>query len=504
MIQIIVLIFSIIICVFLTNYLKYFNIELSSITDNTKLKSIPEFSTDIHFDPFADEYDIDAEFECTPTDLRKCDMNNQASCFNCKSFTAKCVHFDKDQTYIDLDGKAHTIQKNLDPNEGYCLTINKLTETCNLYHGDLIFVKISNYGIGLVCHCKNPGFIGNTHLMGNCSDVFVCNGKIKNINVPFEEIECDCDENNSDLIPAKYNNIPICEEPKILNLKKHIPIQTFPLSIASFNKNISGNLVYQKDLPNPCIRCLLTRQVVGIEYHSDDKKTVQCVALEFGYGIPIRLKSNERLLKGEFGPDAILAIHYHEIRVYGKTKQSEFLDGEVIFNNRDGANTEIYKKLNLTDNYKNYSIGLLENDLVVPGNFATYVKFSKTPKFYCEGSWPSYYCYATNGNGPIVNSNEHTVVNTFNARACPGTFLWNREYWEKSEALNPAVHIRKRNNMTEIRMNCKILQHPDAMGMYLIFRQDEIILARASDHTAHKKFLNTLIEFDDTEDGSCK
>jgi hypothetical protein len=94
-----------------------------------------------------------------------------------------------------MNGEKILIPKNNDANEGYAMSIGHLADACNPYHGDLVLIAADNDGRDhmLVCQCKNPGFIGNDHILGNCEDVRICDdGKIDDINRPLAMINCVC------------------------------------------------------------------------------------------------------------------------------------------------------------------------------------------------------------------------------------------------------------------------------------------------------------------------
>ena len=213
----IVFIIIAIVAVAITLYLKSALVEFQqqfeeSLDDlNSHIETIPKFSYDIKFDPPVDNIDINNPYECTGNDLHKCRINDPLSCVGCKNLIAACKHFDQDTKFIDANGTETIIPQNDDPNEGYCLVVQTLAQRCNPYHGVLVLVQLypGDTASFLICECKNPGFIGKTTLAGACDEVFVCNGKVLDINVPFDKITCDCPKFYN---AANVNNVPVCQK----------------------------------------------------------------------------------------------------------------------------------------------------------------------------------------------------------------------------------------------------------------------------------------------------
>lgn len=196
-INIFVIVAVISIIVFFTIHLKLFQKSFKTEIDLNlgRIDILPKFHFDIEFDPFPSTINVDNPYNCTPTDLKTCDVRDSFSCFGCKNLVANCIHYDKDTTYIDFDGNKSIIKANATEFEGYCMVAKTLSETCNPFHGDLVLTQLSADATvsGLICDCKFPGFIGNTQIGGSCSDVFICDGKIEDLNQLLDKIKCKFD-----------------------------------------------------------------------------------------------------------------------------------------------------------------------------------------------------------------------------------------------------------------------------------------------------------------------
>jgi hypothetical protein len=288
--------------------------------------ALKDFSYNIKFTPFPDTINIENPYPCNETDLHECDMNDATTCIGCKTFTASCTHFDKDTKHIDTDGNTTIIPKNKDENTGYCMTTTTVSERCNPYHGDLVLIKLSPESdlSAFTCICKNPGFIGNTKIDGACDTPYICDGKVKDINKPLDEIECDCEKNYTSV---QVESIPMCQAKiiKDVSMDDSIDFGTrATVDISVFNENIRNHIQYDK-LIDPCRTCPITgapvdgRMVstyVALEGFPQPELGYQCVSTNMNTSLPIRLnKTGDRLLKGLEGPDAVINIQYGGLMV---------------------------------------------------------------------------------------------------------------------------------------------------------------------------------------------
>lgn len=278
-----------------------------------KDKDLLLFDVDYRFKPPPDEINIDGVYDCMGEKL--CNVNDKTSCAGCKSFAATCVHFDEDKTIITKQKKI-TLKKNKTKDEGYCLNIQTLNEKCSP-QGDLVLVSTDEktYKYFLLCMCKNPGAIGNETIDGDCTTVYMCNGKIDDINKPLEKINCICDTGYiSDR--DKTTKVPYCKEKLIIDedieeyvneeYEKH-NIKT--TSKDNFHKNIAQNLNISK-IKDPCAYCAITGQEVNAEtYYDPIVKQAYCRekdSKDLNTFIIVRNKS-ENIFKVENDDDPLLS-----------------------------------------------------------------------------------------------------------------------------------------------------------------------------------------------------
>jgi len=227
------------------------------------------FSFDIYYKSPELDINIDNPDDCNYTTPKRCKLDDFTSCEGCKQLTASCVHQERDITFINTEGDESILEANVDPNEGYCLDIETISEKCNPYHGKFILVQTSpgSSRAFLLCDCNKPGFIGNLIPGDSCEDVFICNGKIDYLNQPFEDIRCNCDSLSYSTIEL---GIPTCELKRIkdatdadidtlVKLRLGDAVQD-PVFIPTlhFNKDIIDSLPNLTRLMDPCQVCQIT------------------------------------------------------------------------------------------------------------------------------------------------------------------------------------------------------------------------------------------------------
>ena len=421
------------------------------------------FSSDLRFDPFPQQIDVTNPYECTATDLRPCKMDDDLSCIGCQSLIARCTHFNRDTLYFDDDGNTHTIPKNTDPNDGYCMTIDNidLNLTCNVYHGDLALIKISPESPASMffCNCKNPGFIGNTSILGSCDTPFICNGRVDNINQPIEKISCECS-------PTQYtirteNDIPMCVDMTVREadnkgvLQKAIANSQDLIDIGIFNQIIGANITSIDKLLHPCKFCPLTGQHIingilgNIENESFCSVHLGNVSVRNSYfGIPYRRNADERILRGDLGgPDCVLGVYWNEIIVYDHLLSDQ--RQIIIFRIEPDLNSTFYRALNL-DISRNYWI---RTDNLLMGLHIPMPKIDPTsvPGTSCWEGWPNYDCSFSmrmmdvSRERPLEVPNvslEYIAPNTNLIRAPPiigrptGPFLLDIDAWREMQNFN--------------------------------------------------------------------
>lgn len=248
------------------------------------------FSVDVVFKQ-NDTVSIENKYDCNAKSLRVCLMNDPTTLFGCRELTVRCQHFSKNTEFKE-NGKTFEIPKNKSDNEGYALAITHLAEACNPYHGDLVLVTANSESneYMLICSCKNPGFIGNTLLLNACEEVFICNGKIDDLNKPLNEINCEC---GSTELSVRYNTgVPVCKAMLVHEANKKYddwsPYIRW-ISDRKINKNIFNNTIQQNlktsVLLNPCSSSAndLLTPIPGGAYST---LTGTCTYTD--YGLPIR------------------------------------------------------------------------------------------------------------------------------------------------------------------------------------------------------------------------
>lgn len=401
---------------------------------------IPKFSANVHFDPYPSTTNIENQYDCNAQSLRKCDITDSSTLFGCKELTARCRHFDEDVKYY-RDGKESIIPKNSSPNEGYALAITTLADACNPYHGDLVLVAANRESTEymLICSCKNPGFIGNEHLLGNCSDVFICDGKVDNIDQPFENIQCVCDTGKISK-RANKTDAPVCEVMTVKDANEKLADWTDlldfkgrdTLNIRHFNATLRGNLKV-RELVNPCLYAI---NDYSINIPDAEYSYVGNRCRFYNSGIPVRTGVLE---KPKEKPDASM----DGVLESGPYDVIRFTDN-VAGHRRRAA---IYADMRFHPSYSGYKgLMLVENAYIGYGE-TNQIVISPEEGFIaprCEGSWPTYHCKTDNGwiqyavGFPIAK-----------ARDCPQDFLWNREYWTDAETLT-ARSINTTSNSFEI------------------------------------------------------
>lgn len=392
------------------------------------LRTIPKFSIDHHFDVIPTRPDIDNRFDCNAESLHKCLLDDATTLFGCKELVVECHHFDKDINYIN-NNRTITIPKNDNPNEGYALAITTTSDACNPYHGDFTLIAANNEATEymLVCICKQPGYIGNENILGNCTTVFICDGKIDDIEKPLDQINCECGIREQSF---RYSDgLPVCKSLTVNEANKMYSDWTNLIPFTSnrqlesnrFNATISGNL-HTTRLLDPC-RNAINDTSVEIKNGKYDPVNGRCHVLD--YGLPI---SNGLL-------------DHHPVENSEKTKA---VSSDCV------VNTGKFIKVRFSDNIAGQrrisSIAvdgvkpiLNEKVVVVPavgmsvgGNSQISISAQKNVMYApkCDAFWPSYYCYVQQ-----YYDHDDQMLPQPGHRTCPGAFLWSQDIWNNSEFL---------------------------------------------------------------------
>ncbi|UBZ25617.1 PIF-1 [Carcinus maenas nudivirus] len=490
---------------------KFNDTFVSDISQNEKkVNELFKFSYDIHFNSAPDNIDITNPYECTATNLKKCDINNPFSCVGCKSLISRCINFVKDTKYIDSNGVETIIPKNDSNHEGYCLTQINPSQACNPYHGDLVLVQTDPDSIEsmLYCECKNPGYIGKTHIDGACDEAFICDGKVEDINKPLNEINCVC---NDELIPEIINNTPSCIYPSVKNYKHYdddnfyenidtVPKDRFIPEISNIAKFPGANII------NPCKYCLLTGKFVtnGDMVETDDDGW-QCVLRNSRHrGLPVRRDPGYRVLKGKHGPDGIIDISVEQVYIHGYMYDSTFEQMSALINVNE--NKEILEFIGITDFSKTMAyIDLRGHELVFPRSFGS-MYMNQFAGIACTGvqvwGWAddfSYQCYFVNKIPSDRNPKGHhsymfayqfdPLIAFETAPECPpkkhsimtgGAF----GKWKEYEGQNSAHYGTLVNNILKLEMHEKFKQSSSIRFIFSIYNlKDQTSRHLAADHT---------------------
>lgn len=271
-------------------------------------EKLHEFTTDVVYDPYPKPRTVENHRDCTVHTLQKCSMSDETSVFGCRELTARCHHFDADTPYVeynDRDGREErvVVPKNSTADEGYALAVTNIEQSCNPYHGDLVLVAKQLPDVRqpetfaeymFVCVCKNPGYIGNDDILGNCSTVRVCGGRVQNLNVPLSRMHCVCNEyEEAYTYKVKDTYTPACKPLSVRSANAAHDDWSFlvpwnekyeTLGIDKFHTNIARNVRSSK-LLNPCVHDVRNAGTLIPGARFD---TILATCTVDGYGIPVR------------------------------------------------------------------------------------------------------------------------------------------------------------------------------------------------------------------------
>lgn len=359
-------------------FLSYNKSKIFNFALETKIPDPPPFSTDLEFTSFPETNDIpENPDDCSPLNLIKCIVSEALACTSCKQIRSECVHLKEDLTFKDDDGTKVIIPKNENTNEGYCMRTKFLTETCNPFHGNLTLIRDrpdSEYYFAF-CDCINPGLIGNDTINGACDVPRICNGRVKDINVPPNELECICDGEGEE--SRIQNGIPYCglqsildfDYSKIDKVQYKYPTKLIPVEWLSLNlrKNLPSTLKWVTD---PCAFCLITGVPLAYEsVHVDEIQSVMCKPtyeprLDSKInGFMVRRK--ERIFIGDYGPDAVVNVHFDDVRLFiGGEYGTSYLNLIIGKFNVSNKNLWMADYFNLKENNM-YIVNLQEHDTFI-------------------------------------------------------------------------------------------------------------------------------------------
>lgn len=425
--------------------------------------SLPEFSMNLEYrvDPVTIDNKLkvteggntvggDNQYDCNALSLHKCDINDARTLFGCRELMVKCQHFDADTPYIDANSQQSTIiPKNSTPTEGYALAIRMLADSCNPYHGDLVLVALTadSNEYMMICSCKNPGYVGNDHMLGNCTTLSVCNGRVVDINKPLNELECACAPTEKNV---RYEDgAPVCKQMTVKEANEMYPddwSHIVPWSSNrrthrnNFNATIRGNL-RTRELLDPCLSSAHDTRI-EIPNASRNDLTNECNLRDYGYPIQTQLlddtKWKSRLPKVvEFLPNTTARM---------PDEPRKFVDGVMATGKYDfirmGARIDNHGRVYAMRVHNMPADSLITKEsadrvvLVPPYDISMgkdqAINITANPKTFiapkCTNSWPSFTCEFAQAYGE-----EYLDLPIAKGQPVPGAFLWNYEHWEDAE-----------------------------------------------------------------------
>lgn len=388
-------------------------------------KEIPKFSKQWHFDPYPQTVNIENQYDCNAKSLRKCDINDSTTLFGCKELVVRCHHFDADTPYIENNQTA-MIPRNDTPTEGYALAITTISDACNAYHGDMTLVAANadSTEYMLVCTCKNPGYIGNESLLGNCTSVFICNGAIDDIDKPLSEINCRCEQRQ---MTVRYEDgLPVCKDMLVHEANERYSDWSNIVSWSSnrqidsrnYNPTVSGNLRTSR-LLDPCRNSIHDPSVEVPDARYSARKS-QCLINESGVPIVNNLLKFTSSAEQKVGISAVLATgKYESIRFSDNVAGERKIYGLIV----DG--------LKFSPKYANTRVVVHPTNGINLGDDSG-ITFESKPKFVapkCVAAWPNYDCSSWQEKDSVTVGGITIPI----VQPCPSEFLWSRELWEDSE-----------------------------------------------------------------------
>lgn len=405
----------------------------------TDLSDLEKFTTNLKLDPFPSEIDISNEFSCTPEEPRLCDISDGVGCFGCKNFTARCNHLSSDVIFYTDDGEKKVLPKNESPDKGYCLAISH-TDACNPYHGNLTFVKTDPMSLnyGLICDCKNPGLISNSNIDSACETAQVCNGKVKDLNTPIEEMVCICDKHEV----SENEGYPRCKIPiiKDYDFKNNTQEVNFDAALlAGLDTTIFGNLPDNAKLRDPCKYCAITGKKLDSHMVGNKDTGYTCASGSSWEAMPIRLFKEGRILMGNDGPDGVIHLPTKEFLIKPILGTNEYRFGFILDVSK--IPEQIITLLGIDKKAETVQFDGTPHQIKLPRDGFPYQNKYATG-YYCKSDWPTYYRFKSiyRIEEDSYYQGEAKVITT-NKRKPPGSFLWGTDDWVEHYKLNPILKI---------------------------------------------------------------
>nr|AJZ73109.1 PIF-1 [Venturia canescens] len=406
---------------------------------------IKKFSVDVHWDPYPTEFSVENARNCNAKNLQKCKIDNLDDLLGCKELAVSCRHFSKDTAYYE-HGEKFIIPRNKSENDGWVLAITDLAAACNPYHGDYVLVAANDNSTEymLVCQCKNPGYIGNDDILGACTGLRICNGKVDNINQELKDINCVCKLGQ---YSHRYDDdgVPVCKTLTVEKANEMYPrgwdhIVPFGsktlLSIDYFHKDIQDNVKVQK-LLNPC-EYVLNNPEISNPGSNFNERINSCFFKD--YGIPLRIGIFPETDDSGLEPlDAVLpSLRYEELRIIdGLTPEAAKSDNyDRSESGEPGKSiTPATRRINMKviiDEYKETPIYVtLPKNIGFDSHSQLFMSMrDQIVGGRCYGQWPSYSCNFVN-----YYSQRRYGIPMAGYRDPPGTFFWGTDDWINAESM---------------------------------------------------------------------
>lgn len=412
------------------------------ITNNYKNKTdaqniLQPFSVDVEFEelPHKPNVEVENQHDCNAESLTVCLMDDISSLFGCRELLVKCHHFDKDTPYMH-NGIEVIIPANKIPNEGYALAIEVLVDSCNPYHGNLTLMTLDNESKNymLLCVCKNPGYIGNTTLMGNCTTVHICDGNVVDINKPIDTMECVC---ATDMISVmvtdtlQQKQFPVCRELLIIEANKqyvdwsHLvvwPESYRRLNKQYFNATIRSNL-NTTELLHPCFHPIdAVDQIMVSSAHNSTDNTCRFV----DYGLPLTLGIFENRIHTQGKQHLITTDGALSTGMYQWLRFSDNIWGK--------RRIVAIKLLGLRqfDDYENQPVVVVPPYGLLLGKNQQ-ISIETPARFIAPNCTPNelYLTYTCKISEYYKEHISNLAMPDYNS--CPNIYLWSRDQWEITE-----------------------------------------------------------------------
>lgn len=421
------------ICIIILLYVAFSKIKPIKVNSReTENDSMPKFQTDYYADPYPKTVDLSNQYECTVEDPHICKVGDATTLFGCKNLAVKCHVFEEDTMYQTSTGEMITIPKSKE-GEGLALALEDVSEGCNIHHGDWVIVATDpdSREFGLMCLCKNPGYIGNETLSGACDKVFICNGQIDDINKPLADINCVCGKFQYSL--KREDGAPVCTDILVkdadASMSDAITYIGETIDTSKVNPTVTQNMKIDKVL-NPCTTSLFGNKIDGTITMSyiNSTPTYWCQ-------FPIRsniLHHKIDILRNSYASDLPSIGYQTDLSDYSSGQQGVQMATAHAGHPDSFAFVGKYPELNprpLVVAAPGVHLGL---SLIVNGNDNNWIVHGR-----CTGSWPTYSCRLKYEDGALLNSYGRLYSNS---RSCPSAFLWGKDHWNNSEAVFGRYH----------------------------------------------------------------